>query len=275
MTQKGVPDFSQVPTSLKVKHSNKTTLRFSTRTDYFVALRHQGLVSSEKDITGDPELVTKIQSHWQSHKGQIGCAFGQLLSNKPEHYKWHRIVVLEKNPKSWRLNKYIDRAIKDQNNAALSMIFPEVTTGNELVKIFRYFATLRRCHLEEIKKQGDTEVDTIIRLGLRIRLTKTIHAYALTFGPFPDLFPLTRQAPFTEIIFPSKTKVPPLRSFLTDDPKSAHLADLSIPFTDKAWEKLMRNTTKMKFRVLGQKHPGASAKVTISLPRRSWTSRDK
>lgn len=267
-------DLSRVPTSLEVKRVGKKPLYFSTRSDYYQTLLDQGIVSSEEDLSGNPELVAKVQSHWQSHRGQIGCAFAQFLSNKPEAYKWHRIVVLASNPKDWRLGQYIDKAVNDPDKSALSIIFSRITTNNELVGLLRHFATLPRCQLKEINHPDDNQGDLIIRLGLRVQITRTVHAYALTFGPFSELFPLTRQAPFTEIIFPTKPKVPPLRHGLTDDPNAAHLADLPVPFLDKTWKKMMRKTSELKLRVLGKKHFGARAEVTVSLPRSLWENKE-
>jgi hypothetical protein len=263
-------DFSKVSTSIKVERPDKRPLRFSSRRDYLQALLEQGVISSKHELIDKPELVAKIQQHWQRRRGQIGCAFAQFMSDDPPSHDWHRLVITGSLPQTWQapeMGQYLNDAIQDQDNSALSLIVPEVRNDRQLAELIWHVSALPNCLILEFDDSAQSE--EIIYIGLRVPLNENVLAFALVFGPF-SYFPLTRQAPFTEIIFPTKPKTPPLRKGLTKDPGSAHLADVHLRLGDDAWQKMMKNTKRLKAEVLSRDHPGARARVTVGVQRRIW-----
>jgi hypothetical protein len=263
-------DLTDIPTSIEIVRSGRSSLHSSSREDYYQALVERGAISNRDDFVSNLELVAEIQRHWQRRSGQIGCRFATVMADDPLKHNWRRIVFGSDQSEVWteaNVGAKIEEAISDPATFALSLIFPEVESYDEFAPLIRYFGNLPSCLIVELPKD---EQEEIVRLGIRIQLTESVRAYALAFGPFPELFPLTRQAPFTEIVFPVKPKEPPLRKELTPDPHAAHLADVPIHISEKAWGNLWRLTERLKADILKDSHPGARARVTISLPRKVW-----
>jgi hypothetical protein len=263
-------DLTNIPTSNEITRPGRTPLHSSSRNDYFHALVERGIVSDKDDFVSNFELVAEIQRHWQRKSGQIGCRFAQFMAHDPPEHNWHRIVIGASEPKAWTeadVGAHVEKAIEDPTIAALSLIFPEVETHEEIALLVRYFGNLSP---RQIKELPADEQEDLIRLGIRIQINESVRAYALAFGPFSELFPLTRRAPFLEIAFPAGPKQPPLREGLTDDPDAAHLADVPVNLSDKAWNNMMSQTKRLKADILKPSHPGARARVTISLPYKIW-----
>lgn len=263
-------DLSNIPKSITMEKVGERPLRFSSRTDYCNALLAQSVAPTEHDLISDPEVVVKIQQHWQNRTQQIGCRFAQFMSHEPSEFGWHRIVVYGSRPKEWPLSsleRQIEESIHDPTRRALSLIFPEVTNEKQLAQLTLSIGGFQSSSIEEIDVVDDGR---LIQLGLRVRLSEMVRAFALAFGPFAKTFPLTRQAPFMEFTFPTKPKEKPLREGLERDDNAAHLADVPLPVGGDAWRKMIRGTKKLKRQVLDGSHPSARARVSLAISRRVW-----
>lgn len=266
-------DWSAVPTSITVPQEGGRELEFSTRDDYVFALTDQGAISSEEDLVHDLELVDEVQRQWFIKRLQVGCFFAKLMSGKAAGYGWHRSVVPGTHCSDWlaaSLEARLEKAIADPAIIALSVVFPEVVKENQLADLIRHFVAFERTDVEEVSGEDSD----LVRLGLRIEMAESGFSFPLCLGPF-EVFPLTRRSPFTELALPTSPRSYPLRPNVTDDPSAIHLAAVQVPVSllgDDAWSKIWANTVDLKRRVLGGPHPGARARVTVSLPRALWES---
>lgn len=89
------------------------------------------------------------------------------------------------------------------------------------------------------------------------------------FIPTDDV-PVTRRAPFTELVFRTKQKTKVIHELLNNDPTQAHVADLDLGFDGGVVERLMTTSTERTVRLLGGEAArnaahGAKAKTTYGI----------
>ena len=266
-------DWSAIPTSITIPQEESRELEVSTRDDYVFALIDQGVVSSNEDLVHDLGLVAEVQRQWFSKRLQVGCFFAKLMSENTADYGWQRFVVPGTHPSDWlaaNLEARLEESISDPAVIALSIVFPEVVEENQLADLIRHFRAFERTHIEEVGEK----IPNLVRLGLRIEIAESVFSFPLCLGPF-EVFPMTRRSPFTELVLPTSPKGYPTRPNVSDDPSAVHLAAVQVPVSrlnDNAWSRTWANTQLLKQRVLGGTHPGARARVTVSLPRALWES---
>lgn len=150
---------------------------------------------------------------------------------------------------------------------------PAVTTPEGLIDLMLHLEYYLGWSFLELDVPEDPELGPMVALGIRVPLNEDVLAWPLVLGPF-SFFAVTRDGPVTEVALMLKPKVYPLRSQITDDPGSAHLADLPVPLDDEAYERMWQNTRRQKALVLGDPaEPRAKAKVSLTLPAELWHGR--
>lgn len=262
---------ADVPRSVVVERTGSTPLRFSTRRDYIEYLVAQDVYGSQADILANSALVESVQQDWLHRTGQVGCRFAQFMASSPGEFGWERVVLAGESPEAWEpreLGSLIAHFIANPNSRALSLVFPEIIQESQVLQLIKLMAALPICHLQIVDQRKTARAT--IRVGLRVRISQDVDAFALALGPFENRLPLTRCAPLLELAFPVKQKVPPLRYGLTDDPASVHLADVPLNLTDRAWKRMIDQTRILKRQVLQGAHPGAKARVTFSFSASLW-----
>lgn len=243
-------------------------MRFPTREDYIRGLIDQGVITHQNELSERPELVYQIQKDWMSSYTQIGCAFAKLMAGAPEKYRWHRMVVPGRpgpEIQELRLEQNIISAWKDPDAHALSLIFPDVNAVSDLADLMKFILHMERWSVVKIE-----ESDEIVRLGMRFSLSRNVTAFAICLGPHPSVFPKTRISPFTELALPLVPKSKPKKPWQDGYPHIAHLADVNLNLPPDAESRIWSRTKKYKREVLGGRHDGARAKVTLTLPRDLW-----
>lgn len=117
--------------------------------------------------------------------------------------------------------KLIQSAIEEPGVAMQSLIFPDITSSEELAGMLRNFGQLPMVRLELKTKHR-----SLMCLGYRICFDD-MRSYATGFGNYFFL-PATRRAPYTEIVFRSKPRSADVQPMKTAPPGIVHLADLKI-----------------------------------------------
>lgn len=231
----------------------------------------------------DANLVREIQKHWHS-LGQSGCKFAQFLSVHPNESSWYKAVV---KGNEWRdrsglvnseIAQLVDAKVAEPTTNALSIIFPEVVSEQDLCFLLRSLAELPGWTVDVGEPVGVGK-RLLIPLGLKVRLNLAggIDSWVLGFGPLDCLAP-TRRSPFTELALEVKAKVFPLRhECMNENPLTAHLADNPAPsLEESAFRDLWSGTKKHKHTFIGGKRsplaPIARAQVTFAVTRKAWLS---
>lgn len=271
------PDFRWLPESRTIERDGRP-LSFPTRSDYVQRLIERGHLSSEEKLAERPGLVRAIHRHWHG-RAQQGCRFATFLSSDPLRFSWGLVVARGGNRGEWsaaewdEIRDLVTESIGDPAAQAMSLLFPAVTTPEGLVDLMLHFEHFLGWSFLELESPADPEFGPIVALGIRVPLNDDVLAWPLVLGPF-RFFALTRDGPITEVALMLKPKVYPLRSQITDDPESAHLADLPVPLDDEAYERMWQNTRRQKALVLGDPaEPRAKAKVSLTLPADLWHRR--
>lgn len=271
------PDFRWLPESRTIERDGRP-LSFPTRSDYVQRLIERGHLSSEAELAERPGLVRAIHRHWHG-KAQQGCRFATFLSSDPLNFSWGLVAPRGGSRGDWsaaeweQIRVLVAESIRNPAAEAVSLLFPAVTTPDGLVDLLLHFQNYLGWSILEFDIPADPELGPMVALGIRVPLSEDVLAWPLVLGPF-SFFALTRDGPITEVALMLKPKVYPLRSQITDDPGSAHLADLPVPLDDEAYERMWQNTRRQKALVLGDPaEPRAKAKVSLALPAYLWHGR--
>lgn len=208
------------------------------------------------DRLGLVEIVA-AQLNFLAEK-KAGCAFAAIAANNPEQYGWyHRLL----SPRPEFIDAEITEAIAERNITTLSLIFPEVDSRGKLLELVD---TLQRCACVFLEQ--DSLYQGSRCLGFRVRLGR-LTSWVTGFGNFP-FFPVTRQAPFTEIVFRVKPRPDYNRMMKKAPDDVVHLADLHmLGIPDTVFKKLWQLSLERTARLLGHKPDlRSAAKTTFTLP---------
>ena len=182
-----------------------------------------------QEIYENNELVVRMQRHWQA-QGQNGCVYGQVAASKSEELGWHANVFnktmdeMLQDDTLEKINELMRSSIEDPNCEAISFLFPQVVTIEDVVKLTRFMMQLDGWSCD----QGVYEDKTII--GLRSNLGNGVISWVVGFGPF-QFFMRTRQAPITEIVARVKPKPEEMFYKLSHKEGIAHLGDIPVSYT--------------------------------------------
>lgn len=241
-----------IPRSVEVEG-----MPFPGRDDY---LGHYGVEASESgELNLDQEQVVAIQRDWHS-RGQNGCVFAMHAARNYSPHQWS-MSVHDELPESSEMRALIEGAVEDADNQLHSLIFPNITTTEQVYELVGR-AVEAGCTIQTEEK-GQTDV-----MRLRWALGD-IESWVIGFAPVPDV-PATRQAPFAELVFRTKTKTKMIHPDLNNDPTQAHVADLDLGFDTETVGRLMEKSSDRTERLLGGTAArsvthGAKAKTTYGI----------
>jgi hypothetical protein len=213
------------------------------------------------------EAIALEQSTWHK-KGNNGCIFSQIIAQSPEDYAWQSSIVSElSNHSAEEIDYLVKQAIENPTVRLLSLIFPSVTTQEELVKLVEILAY----ESSSILLLNDESLNGLAALAFRTSLEDdTVLAWIMGFGPH-ETFAKTRQAPYTELVIPVKPKPDNTYHRHNQDKSTAHVADQHIDLDDKVLDRLWHNTFTKTRKVLGHEPDVFSgARTTFTITEDEW-----
>ena len=249
------------------------TWMFTVRSDYEKQLLEQSVVNSPDEVWTNTTLVENIQRHWHS-RGQNGCRFAQHMALNADTIGWECEAVfgspedLSNLTTMATVEDRIQTAIAREDNQVLSLLFPHITTPDELARFIKVIQ-----QVPSIYKVRDETIGHLNVIALRIGLADgEVESWLMGFGPF-SFFPQTRRAPITEIVIRTKVKPATLFHRLNQDRGTAHLADTQVRMSEDAMERRWQGTYRNTRAVLGGEPDAFSAaKVTFAIPTALWSN---
>ncbi|MDQ3098260.1 MAG: hypothetical protein M3Q44_00750 [bacterium] len=245
---------------------------FPGRTDYETYFVRKGMIQTPAELWQRDDLIVQVQRHWHS-RGQNGCVFAQAIAANAPDRGWVGAVVnqpvikIAEPEQLQAIEAKIQAAIADPETQVQSLLFPQVTSEQDLVDLVRAVSQVPSVY---IARQG--HYDEFSTVALRIAINEDqVLSWLMGFGPF-EFFPNTRQAPVTEIAIRVKPKPDEIFHRLNQDREAAHLADTPIYMEERVAEGLWQATYERTRNILGgEPDMFSAAKVTFSVPRRLWT----
>lgn len=209
--------------------------------------------------TKDEEVAVKIKEDQRVFyaTNKAGCAFAALAAKDPARYGWEQNVL---PVEATAIQAVTDRAILNPKVSQISLIFPEVVCVSGLAQLIQTLTTLKTFQVgKEEKYEGFRCVGLRAQVGVN-------QSWISGFGPFA-FFPITRQAPHTEIAFRVKDRPHYDRSMKESPPGVIHLADLNVGVTWAVFQTMWKATMKQTKRLLGHEPDlRSAAKTTFVLP---------
>jgi hypothetical protein len=231
-----------------------------------------------------------LDQQFQWHKKSLqGCAFAGKMANEAIKAKdggfyfnyWARRVLGGHGEDAVRaMMEFVAGSHLDEQRQIASLLFPDVTTREHLVALMQ---AMRLHYVGALIDIQDCPSSPHTLVRIRLPLSDGITAYALGFGQF-DWMPVTRQAPYTELVLPLKTKQQlqqkyqrhsisqslPTSKARHPDPTFVHLADVQMEGITNDTERDSRfweNTQAMKLAKLNNVGLDlAKGKITFSFP---------
>lgn len=231
---------------------------FPGRNDY---LEHFGIEipTDGEPLLIDHDLAADIQRDWHS-RGQNGCVFAMHAARNFTPNQWS-MSVHDELPRSERMRALIESSVDNADNQLHSFILPNVTTTEHV-----YGLVDRAIEAGCTVKAEDKDAINITRLRWPLG---DVESWVIGFAPTDDI-PATRRAPFTELVFRTKTKTKVIHPSLNNDPTQAHVADLDLGFETDTVGKLIEKSADRTARLLGgaaarSEAHGAKAKTTYGI----------
>jgi hypothetical protein len=256
------------PSISKSAHFDR--LSFPTRKDYGDYFLKQKVVAKESEIWSSKEYVGIIHRHWHG-EGRNGCIFALLAARRAKELGWLDFVVtedietIENSSVLSKVEKQIKESISNPDCEILSLLFSNIVTTQDFVRLIRLLLTLEMILLSDEQVTGK-----LVSVSLRIPLGHDVLSWVMAFGPYKH-FPETRQSPITEITIRVNPK--PERQFhrLSKDKDAAHLADLPLDYHEGVMEQTWQNTLRRTRQIIGGEPDNFSAaKTTFSVPKKEW-----
>jgi len=239
-------------------------LRFPAQLDYEAYFLRKGVICYPHELWENDELVKGVQRHWHT-KGQSGCVFAQIVATRADELGWDSYVA--RNTRAETILPVINEAIANPGCQNLSLLFPDITTGNMLRDLI-----LELARQDIVRINATREFQDLVIIELRTPISDSAEAWLVGFGPF-DFFPKTRQAPIVEIAIRTKLKPVDLNSQLNQDARAAHLADIPIDLDDDRFSSVLVATKERIKQIIGDESRETSkAKVTFTFPKEIWYS---
>lgn len=218
-------------------------------------------VAYDGSLLNAEEIISRQLAFYK--KGRAGCLFAAVAAKKPSRYGWVQHVVFDFNQQ--KIDGLIEEAINTPDVTMVSLIFPTVTTPELLMKFIDSIQSGNFLFLEQSFSYEDMQC-----LGLRARIG-SLSSWVSGFGPF-EFFPLTRQAPYTELAFRVKPRPNYKKVLKPSPPNVIHLADLHmINMTWTVFRSLWFATFNKVEKILGRKpNQKSAAKTTFVVPWEQW-----
>lgn len=189
---------------------------------------------------------------------RAGCLFAAVAARSPEKYGWvHRFPTVAEDA----VDSCIEAATRDPGVTTLSMVFPQITTTNDLL---RFLGVLKRCSLVTLEQEE--EAHGCLCFGFRAEVGE-LRSYVAGFGNYAFL-PKTRRTPSVEITM--RVKPRPQYDFVFKEAPACviHLADLDMRGMppEKLW-RLWDGSFVQTERILGHKPDlRSAARTTYNIP---------
>lgn len=246
------------------------TVALACRADYAAAMRAAGLLGKD-DLGKCPPLAAAAQAHWHQI-GSNGCTFAAFLSERREEYGWETHVVFGSTDARDLASKIAD--VFEQRRAepeveVVSILLPELDDEALLAALLARLAGLSDWKVRLQGRETDSELEPLVRLGVRAAVEFDHWSEVLGFGRFAAQAN-TRLAPFTEMAIRAK---PPKTRRVN---QRAYMADIDTGFERDQVRAWWRATEDDRLRRLG---PGqdlrGKARVTFSLLESVWSETGK
>lgn len=209
----------------------------------------------------DNEIKETQFDFYKKHKA--GCSFAAIVARQPENYGWFQEVLRDLD----NFDEVVDASRNNKEVSTLSIILPNIKTTSELCNL-----------VDELKNKKSVIIEKVVYedfqcIGMRVKID-IFTSWVSGFGNF-NFFPLTRQAPFTELSFRVKPR-PDYEWTMKEAPENViHLADLDMHGITKEsfvrlWNSSLLNTEK----ILGHKPDlKSAAKTTFAIPTKYFDDR--
>lgn len=211
------------------------------------------------------ELIQR-QLDWYTARNS-GCAFAAYIARNADQLGWSHAVL---DAVDDRISRVIRGAVEDPGCQIISILFPNVTTGEQLVELTEQLRSTRDIWLEQ-----DETFNGERCLGFRARVG-SLTSWISGFGPM-EFLPETRQAPCVELAIRPKPR-PNYTIVMKEAPPSiVHLADVNLYGMAKGaafrsmWNASFRHTERR----LGHRPDlRSAAKTTFAIPESFFMKRD-
>lgn len=237
--------------------------------------------------TENQQGVLDEQLAWHQKMRQ-GCIYAAHLAKKslappPNSYYsdyWGRAVLSGHDQTTvLSMTAFVNDCHQHPERQLASVLLPDIKTRKTLID---FVGTVQSHYPGVIIQYEDSTRSSHTLVRIRVPLSDGVCAYALGFGPF-DWLPPTRQAPFTELVLPTKSKqflknkynrhslnqAQPDSQPRAPEPTFVHLADINVEnvTTDTELDtRYWHSTHDIKIAKLsGDNSDRAKAKVTFSL----------
>ena len=197
-------------------------------------------------------------------EGLAGCKFAQYAAQNPESHFWkHDVFIGELNDDLLKsVENFINYAETTDDISTVSLIFPEVKTEQDLARFLNWIVQSERFFLEP-----DVEIEGFRCIHLRVNVDEQ-KSWVSGFAPL-NFMPLTRQSPYTEIVFRVKKRPDYKDNIQPKPPKDEiHVADMEMPgmSKDEFTKKWRESFVATKERLGHDTDELSAAKVTYILP---------
>lgn len=229
---------------------------YSTRTDYLNFYQDKYNLSQDDILTND-DLIISATKNWFT-QGQVGCAFAKYMAKDTQQFGWDFITYTENDFSKNKISELYDDIkyyIKKEHSETLSVIFPLIKTEKDFANLIHSLISNTDIFIEKTLQYNN---HTLLAMRLDISGHEN-NSWIMALGPL-DTFPLTRQAPFLQLVIRLKVKDTDRMYSKAKNVPDAHNADmpvdmLPIHMQDRLWEASFKNTK----RVLGHKPDNLSA----------------
>ena len=213
----------------------------------------------------EEELIGR-QLAWYTAKN-AGCSFAAYIAKRPDELGWHHAVL---NGVDGRISEAIRRAVEDPDCQIISILFPYVTTGEQLVELTEQLRFARDIWLDQ-----DEVFHGERCLGFRANVGG-LTSWISGFAPM-EFMPETRQAPCVELAIRPKPRPHYTVVMKQAPPGVVHLADVNLYGMAKGaafrsmWDASFRHTERR----LGHRPDlRSAAKTTFAIPEELFPKSD-
>lgn len=191
-------------------------------------------------------------------RNKSGCAFAAYAAKDMAKFGWQQVIC---PISASEIDSSIQSAISDPGISTLSLIFPDAGNLDGLNALMNEVR-----HGNLMNALPNQIWEGLVLFRARVKVASDL-SWVSGFGPF-DFFPLTRQAPATELTLRVKERPNYDWTFKDTPPGIIHLADMCMRgMSDKNLWKLWGNSFLRTKRLLGHAPNEASAaKTTFAIP---------
>lgn len=225
-------------------------------------------------IWSDASLASAIQQNWLAGQRSTGCHFASWLARDPAHFGWRRHTVMGTSSEIQsnsmiEIERIAKSAVADDSCQLLSLVFPQVRTGEDLVGLLKTVADCEGFYLESAACWGESTA-----VAIRYRVGDAAAWVMCLFGT--QSAPDTRSSPCVEIVIRPKVKsVVESHPLMSQDQTACHVADTPTAFPDDKFAEWIRGTeASVKGILTPRQRQLIAARVTCVVPSELWFDDD-